>query len=165
MFVVKPEDVTKPALETPKPEPVKPKEKAAARPVLEKLEYNGLWYAPELKKFVDPETDKPISDFTFEHPVSQQLLHLPPGNPIHFPSEDTVDWVLEVVKSLPNFWYAHKFEVKPLFFTNTAKQWSVEVTKRDGKNLAFNPGVFAIALIKHGATIALNALDAEFPKG
>ncbi len=165
MFVVKPEDVTKPVVETVKPEPVKSKEKAAAKTPLVKIEYNGLFYAPELKKFVDPETDKPISDFTFEQPVSQQLLHLPPGNPAEFPTEDTVDWVLEVVKSLPNFWYAHKYEVKTLFFTNTAKQWAVEVTKRDGRNLAFSPGLFAIALIKHGASIALNALDAEFPKG
>jgi len=165
MFVVKPEDVTKPAVETVKPEVVKPKEKAAAKTPLVKVEYNGLWYAPELKKFVDPETDVPISDFTFEQPFSQQLLQLPPGNPVQFPSEDTVDWVLEVVKSLPNFWYAHKYEVKTLFFSDTVKQWSVEVTKRDGRNLSFNPGLFAVALIKHGAPTALNALDAEFPKG
>ena len=164
MFVVKPEDVTKPVEAEKKPVEPKPEKPGVKKP-LEKVKYNGLWYAPELKKFVDPETDKPISDFTFEQPVSQQLLHLPPGNPVHFPTEDTVDWVLEVVKSLPNFWYAHKFEVKPLFFTNSAKQWSVEVTKRDGRNLSFNPGLFAVALIKHGAPTALNTLDAEFPKG
>lgn len=164
MFVVKPEDVTKPAAAEKKPVEPKP-EKPGVKKSLEKVEYNGLWYAPELKKFVDPDTDVPISDFTFEQPFSQQLLQLPPGNPVQFPSEDTVDWVLEVVKSLPNFWYAHKYEVKTLFFSDTVKQWSVEVTKRDGRNLSFNPGLFAVALIKHGAPTALNALDAEFPKG
>ena len=163
MFVVKPEDVKTPVVE--KTDAVKTPEKLGIKKPLEKIETNGLWYAPDLKKFVDPETDKPISDFTFEQPRSQQLLHLPPGNPAEFPTEDTVDWVLEVVKSLPNFWYAHKYVVKTIFFTDSAPQWSIEVTKRDGRNLAFNPGLFAIALIKHGATTALQALDAEFPKG
>lgn len=148
-----------------KPEAKKPKVEEPVRKALEKHEYNGLWYAPELKKFVDPETDKPVSEFTFEQPKSQQLLDLPPGNPAQFPSEDTVDWVLEIVKGLPDFWYARKYEVRPLFFTDTVKQWSVEVTKRDGRNLSFNPGLLALALIRHGAPTALNALNAEFPKG
>lgn len=168
MFVVKPEE-GKPEVEKSsgeKAEKKPPVQKAAVKAEpLEKHEYNGLFYAPALKKFVDPETDVPISDFTFEQPVSQQLLHLPPGNPISFPTEDTVDWVMEVVKAIPDFWYSRKLVQKPLFFTDSAKQFSVEITKRDGRSLLFAPGLFAVILIKHGEKIALESLDAEFPKG
>lgn len=164
MFVV---NKTEPAVET---KPVTPAPAVEVKPAvkkepLQKVEYNGLFYAPALKKFVDPETDVPISDFTFEWPHSQQLLFMPPGNPISFPTEDTTDWIMEVVKGLPNFWYARKIEQRALFLTDSAKQWTIEVVKRDGRALLFSPGLFAIVLIKHGEKIALESLDAEFPKG
>ena len=164
MFVVHP---TEPKPETVKPPAVVPAEvkPPAVKKPLTKVEYNGLFYAPEIKKFVDPETDIPIADYTFEWPHSQQLLFMPPGNPLSFPTEDTVDWIIEVVKALPNFWYAKKVEQKTLFLTDSAKQWTVEITKRDGRCLLFAPGLLAVAIIKHGVTLALECLDAEFPKG
>lgn len=128
---------------------------------LVKQEYNGLFFAPELKKFVDPETDKPISDHTFE---AASIMGIP-ANPLNYPTEDTVDWILEVVKGLPDFWYAKKIEAQWAFYSVSAKQWLVEVTKRSGSNLVFAPGLFAAMLIRHGEQSAINSLNAEFSKG
>jgi hypothetical protein len=141
--------------------PVVEKPKPAVKKALVKQEYNGLFFSPELGKFVDPDTDKPISDFTFEN---AQIMGIP-ANPFDYPTEDTVDWILEVIKGLPNFWYAKKIVAPWSYFDATHKQWLVEATKRDGRNLVFAPGMFASSLFRHGEQTALSGLDASFPKG
>lgn len=161
-FVVKkePEPIVEPPVIGPEPEPQpkpKPKVKTVNEPLV-KQEYNGLFYAPALKKFVDPETDKPISDYTFENATIMGI----PANPLNYPTVDTVDWILEVVKGLPDFWYAHKFAAHWAFFSVDAEQWLVEITKRNGRNLVFAPGFFAAMLFKHGEQTALSALNDEF---
>lgn len=162
-FKVTPETPAPPV--TPRPTPGDLQGDARKGSPLVKHEYNGLWYAPELKKFVDPETDKPISDHTFEAPTIPGLPGTHPLSPVSYPTEDTVDWIVEAVKGLPDHWYAKKLKAEWAFFSTTYPQWLVEVTKRDGRSLVFAPGLFALLLFKHGEQIALSMLDSEFPKG